>query len=123
MDSMTFSPSSWSNLMIDRNHISFGTIDFLPHPPTLVPVFANLEWEMDLMFRSLNFRFRSLGSLRHSDPIYSGPPASKTVATATLESSVGSSSEAKKTRDNHEMQVRWVHVTYNGPLDHKSGCA
>jgi hypothetical protein len=48
---------------------------------------------MDLMIRSLNFRFGYLGSLRLSNLIYSGPSATKTAATATSETSFGSSSE------------------------------
>jgi hypothetical protein len=43
---------------------------------------------------SFNFRVGSLGSLRLSDLIYSGPSTSKTIVAATSETSVGSSSEA-----------------------------
>jgi hypothetical protein len=43
MDSMAFSPSSKSKLKIDRNYITFGTIDFQPQTPTLPPVFANID--------------------------------------------------------------------------------
>jgi hypothetical protein len=95
MDSIAFSPSSWSNLTIYGSQSSFGTISFRSHPPTLILVFANLNREIDLTFRSLNFCIGSLGSLRLSDMIYLGPSASKTTATTTLESSVGSSSEVK----------------------------
>jgi hypothetical protein len=49
---------------------------------------------MDLTIGSFNFRVGSVGSLRLSDPIYLGPSASKTAATITLETFVGSSSEA-----------------------------
>jgi hypothetical protein len=49
---------------------------------------------MDLTFGSPNFRIGSLGSIRLSDLIKSGPSAEKkTVTAAILESSVGSSSE------------------------------
>jgi hypothetical protein len=48
---------------------------------------------MDLMIGSLNFRVGSLGSIRLSDLINSGPTAGKTTSTARSESSVGSSSE------------------------------
>jgi hypothetical protein len=88
MDSTTFSPSSKSNLKIDGNQITFGTIDFQSHPPTLAPVFANLDQEMDLMFGSFNFRVGSLGSLRLSDPIPLGPSTRKTTAAATPEASI-----------------------------------
>jgi hypothetical protein len=80
MDSMAFSPSSRSNLTIDGSQISFGNVSFQPHPPTLILVFANLNREMDLTFRSLSFCVGSLGSLCLSDPIYSGLLASKTIA-------------------------------------------
>jgi hypothetical protein len=46
---------------------------------------------MDLMIESLNFRVGSLGSIRLSDPIKSGPSAEKTASAAISESSVGSS--------------------------------
>jgi hypothetical protein len=48
---------------------------------------------MDLTIGSLNFRVGSLGSIRLSDPINSGPSVGKTASTARSESSVGSSSE------------------------------
>jgi hypothetical protein len=62
---------------IDQNQITFGTIDFQPHPPTLASVFARLGQEMDLTIRSFNFRVGSLGSLRLSDSIPPGRSASK----------------------------------------------
>jgi hypothetical protein len=49
MNSTTFLPSSRRNSKIDGNQVNFGTIDFQPHPPTLAPVFANLDQEMDLI--------------------------------------------------------------------------
>jgi hypothetical protein len=56
-----------------------------------MPVFARLDQEMDLMIGSLNFRVRSLRSIRLSDSMKSNPSASKTVTIAILESCVGSS--------------------------------
>jgi hypothetical protein len=88
MDSMVFSPSSRSNSAVDENQICFGSVDFRAHPPTLVPVFANLDREMDPMIGSFNFHIGSLGTLRLSDPIYLGPSAGKTIAAAILESFV-----------------------------------
>jgi hypothetical protein len=79
---MAFSLLFNSNSKIDGNQITLGAIDFQPHPPTLAPVFANLDQEMDLMIGSLNFRIRSLGSTRPSDLINSGPSAGKTASTA-----------------------------------------
>jgi hypothetical protein len=93
MNLMAFSPSSKSNSKIDRNQIIFGAVDFQRHPPTLSPVFASLDQEMDLMIGSFYFRVGSLGYVRLSDPINSGPSAGKTAIAATLETSVGSSSE------------------------------
>jgi hypothetical protein len=61
MNSMAFSLPANSNSKVDENQISFGTVDFQPHPPTLTPVFESLDREMDLMFGSLNFRVGSLG--------------------------------------------------------------
>jgi hypothetical protein len=48
---------------------------------------------MDLMIGSFNFRVGSLGSVRILDPVNSGSSVGKTAATATSETSVGSSSK------------------------------
>jgi hypothetical protein len=93
MNSMAFPLSANNNSKVDRNRISFRIVDFQPHPPTFTPVFASLDREMDLTFRRLNFRVGSLGSIRLSDSMKSGPLAGKTAIAAMLESSVGSSSE------------------------------
>jgi hypothetical protein len=93
MNSTTFLLLANSNSKVDGNQISFGTVDFQPHPPTLNPVFASLEQEMDLTFESLNFHVGSVGSICLSDPTKSGPSAGKTVTAVMSESSVGSSSE------------------------------
>jgi hypothetical protein len=85
--------SSNNNSKIDGKRIIFRAVDFRPHPPTLAPVFIILDREMDLMIGSLNFRVRSLGSTRLSDPINSGPLVGKTASAARSESSIGSSSE------------------------------
>jgi hypothetical protein len=93
MNSTVFLLLANSNLKVDRNQISFGTVDFQPHPPTLKPIFARLDHEMDLTIESLNFRVESLGSIRLSDSTKSDPSASKTVTIAMSESSEGSSSK------------------------------
>jgi hypothetical protein len=48
---------------------------------------------MDLTIGSFSFRVESLGSVRLSDPIKSGPSAGRTAISGTPEASVGSSSE------------------------------
>jgi hypothetical protein len=93
MNSTAFLLPANGNSKVDGNQISFGTVDFQPHPPTLTLVFASLDQGMDLMIGSLNFRVGSLGSIRLSDPSKSDPSAGKTVTTAISESSVGSSRE------------------------------
>jgi hypothetical protein len=93
MYSMTFSPSSKNNSKIDGNQITFAVIDFQTHPPTLAPVFANLDQEMDLIVRSFIFCVRSLGSVCLSDLINLGPLAGKTANMVTSGTSVGSSNE------------------------------
>jgi hypothetical protein len=95
MNSTAFLLLANSNSKVDRNQISFGTVDFQLHPPTLTPVFASLDQEMDLTIGSLKFHIRSLGSIRLSDSTKSDPSARKTVTIAMSESSVGSSSEVK----------------------------
>jgi hypothetical protein len=82
-----------SNSKVNGNQISFGTVDFQPHPPVLTPVFASLDQGMDLTIGSLSFRVGSLGSIRLSDPTKSDPSARKTATTTKSESSAGSSSE------------------------------
>jgi hypothetical protein len=93
MNSTAFSFSYNSHLKVDRNQITFGAINFQPHPPTLTPVFTSLDQEMDLMIESLIFHVGSLGSIRLSDPIKSGPLVEKIAFAAISESSVGSSSD------------------------------
>jgi hypothetical protein len=93
MNLTPFSLFSRSNSKIDGNQMNCGAIDFQPHPPNLAPIFVSLDQEMDLAIGSVNFRIGSLGSVRLSDPIKSGPSAGKPTITATPETSVGSSSE------------------------------
>jgi hypothetical protein len=93
MNSTAFSLLANSNSKVDGNQISFGTIDFQLHPPTLTPVFARLDQEMDLTIGSLNFRVGTLGSICLSDSTKSDSTARKTATIAMSESSVGSSSE------------------------------
>jgi hypothetical protein len=52
-NSMAFLLSSKNNSKINGN-ITFGVVDFQPHPPTLTPVFANLDQEMDMTIGSFN---------------------------------------------------------------------
>jgi hypothetical protein len=93
MNSMAFSFPANSNLKVNGNQISFGTVDFQPYLPTLTPVFASLDQEMDLTIGSLNFCISSLGSIRLLDPTKSNLSAGKTVTMVISESLVGSSSE------------------------------
>jgi hypothetical protein len=91
MNSTAFSLSANGNPKVDGNQISSETVDFQPHPPTLTPVFANLDQEIYLMIGSLNFRVGSLGITRLSNPTKSGLSTEKTASTMISESSVGSS--------------------------------
>jgi hypothetical protein len=93
MNSTFFLLPANGNLKVDGNQISFGTVDFQPHPPTLTPVFASLGQEMDLTIGSLNFHVGSLGSIQLSDLMKSDPSARKSTTIAMSESSVGFSSE------------------------------
>jgi hypothetical protein len=93
MNSTTFLPTSESNTKIDRNHVTFGAVNFQPHPPTLAPVFENLDQEMDMMIGSFNLRVGSLGSVRLADPINLGPSVGKTATAVASETSIGSCSE------------------------------
>jgi hypothetical protein len=79
---------------------------FQPHPPTLAPVFANLDQEMDLMIGSLTFRVGSLGSVCLIDLINSGPSAGKTASAAKSKTLVGSSSEVNSPASFKPMKNR-----------------
>jgi hypothetical protein len=94
MNSTAFSLLANNSSEVDRNQISFGTIDFQPHPPNFTPIFESLDQEMDLTIGSLNFRVGSLGSIRLSDSAKPDPSARETKIITMSESSVGSSSEA-----------------------------
>jgi hypothetical protein len=61
MNSTAFSLLANSNPEVDGNQISFGTINFQPHPTNSTSIFESLDQEMDLTIRSLNFRVGSLG--------------------------------------------------------------
>jgi hypothetical protein len=93
MNLTAFSPSSKSNSKINGIQIAFEAVDFQKDPPTLAPVFANLDQEMDLTFGSFNVCVGSLGSLRLPYLINSGPSAGKHTIAAASETSSGSSSE------------------------------
>jgi hypothetical protein len=93
MNLTAFSLPANINSKVNGNQISFGTVDFQPHPPTLTPVLTSLDQEMDLAIEILNFHVGSLGSIRLSDPSKSDLLAGKTVTMAMSESSGSSSSE------------------------------
>jgi hypothetical protein len=93
MNSTAFALLAYSSAEVDENQISFGTIDFQPHPPNLTPVFKSLDQEMELTIGSLNFRIGSLGTICLSDPVKLDTLASETKTITMSESSVGSSSE------------------------------
>jgi hypothetical protein len=94
MDSTAFLLLSTKNSKIGENQIAFGTINFHPQQPNQALVFTNLEEGTNLTIGSFNFHVGTLGSTRISDLIESGLSARETTMTATLEASVGSSSEA-----------------------------
>jgi hypothetical protein len=93
MNLTAFPLSSNSNLKVDGNQITFRTVDFQPHAPTLTLVFTSLDQEMDLMIGSLNFCVGSLGPICLSNLIKMGSLAEKSASTVISESLVGSSSE------------------------------
>jgi hypothetical protein len=83
-----------SNSDVDKNQISFRTVDFQSHVPNFTPIFDSMDQDIDFTIRSLNFRVGSLGSIHLSDPVSSDPSASEVKTIALSESSVSSSSEA-----------------------------
>jgi hypothetical protein len=93
MNLMAFSLLANNSSEVDENEISFGTVNFQPHPSNFTPIFESMDQDMDLTIGSLNFRVGSLGSIRLSDPAKPGPSASESKTVAVSESLVGSSSE------------------------------
>jgi hypothetical protein len=93
MNSTAFSLLANSSPKVDEIQTPFRTIDFQPHQSSFTQVFESMDQDMDLTIGSLNFRVRSLGSIRLSDPMKSGPLASEPKTVAMSESSKGSSSE------------------------------
>jgi hypothetical protein len=93
MNSTAFSLLANSSLEVDENQISFGTVDFQPHPSNFTPIFESMDQDMDLMIGSLNFRIGSSGLIRLSNPAKLDPSASEAKIFAISKSSVGSSSE------------------------------
>jgi hypothetical protein len=94
MNSTAFLLLANNSQKVDKNQISFGTVDFQPHPSNFTPIFESMDQDMDLTIRSLNFHVGSLGSIRLSDPAKPDPSASEAKTIAMSESSVGSSCEA-----------------------------
>jgi hypothetical protein len=94
MNSTAFLLLANNNSEVDENQISFGTIDFQPHPPNFTPIFESMDQDMDFTIGSLNFRIGSLGSIRLSDPVSLDPSTSEVKTIAISKSSVGSSSKA-----------------------------
>jgi hypothetical protein len=94
MNSTVFSLLANSFPKVNEIQISFGTIDFQPHPSNSTPIFESMDQDMDLMIRSLSFHVRSLGLICLSDPTKPDPSASEAKTIAMTELSVGSSSEA-----------------------------
>jgi hypothetical protein len=116
MNSTAFLLSANNNSKVDGNKISFGAINFQPHPPAFTPVFASLDQGMNLTIRSLSFRIGSLGSIRLLDRTKSDPSAEKTTTMAISESSVGSSSEVNSpvsftTTENMENKIEELDET------------
>jgi hypothetical protein len=93
MNSTAFSLLANNNSEVNENKITFGTVDFWPHPSNFTPIFESMDQDLDLAIGSLNFHVGSLGSIRLSDPVKPGPSASESKIVAVSESSVGSSSK------------------------------
>jgi hypothetical protein len=93
MNSTAFSLLANNNSQVDEIQIPFGTVDFQPHQSSFTQVFESMDQDIDLTIGSLNFRVRSLGSIRLSDPMKTGPSTSEPETVAMSESSEGSSSE------------------------------
>jgi hypothetical protein len=90
---MAFSLSANNNSQVDEIQIPFETVDFQPRQSNFTQVFKSIDQDMDLTIGSLNFCVGSLGLIRLSDPMKTGPSASEPETVAMSESSEGPSSE------------------------------
>jgi hypothetical protein len=108
MNSTAFSPLANKNPKVDEIQIPFGTIDFQPHQSNFTQVFESMDEDMDLTIGSLNFRVRSLGSIRLSDPTKPGLSASESKIVAMTESSEGFSSEVNSPVSFTEAEERKI---------------
>jgi hypothetical protein len=55
MNSTAFSLLANNSSVVDKNKISFGTVDFQPHPSNFTPIFESMDQDMDLTIGSLTF--------------------------------------------------------------------
>lgn len=69
------SSSAASNGVEGGKHIQSSFVDFVPHPPSRFPAYANLGEAMDLTFGSFRFLAGKEGSHHFLAPIISGPLA------------------------------------------------
>jgi hypothetical protein len=128
MNSTAFSLSANNNSQVDEIRIPFGTVDFQPHQSSFTQVFESMDQDMDLTIGSLKFRVRSLGLIRLSDPMKTGPSASEPEIVAMSESTESSSSEVNspvslaeakegkiaggdKTMENFDLEVQLEDLT------------
>jgi hypothetical protein len=105
MNSTAFSLLANSNPEVNEIQIPFETVDFQPHQSSFMQVFESMDQDMDLMIGSLNFRVRSLGSIRLSDSAKPGPSATKSKTETMSESSEGSSSEVNLPVSSMEIEA------------------
>jgi hypothetical protein len=87
MNSTAFSPLANNSPEVNEIQIPFRTIDFQPHQSNFTQVFKSMDEDMDLTIGIINFRVRSLGSIRLSDPAKPGPSASESKTVAMSKSS------------------------------------
>jgi hypothetical protein len=108
MNLTAFSLLANSNPQVNEIQIPFGTVDFQPHQSSFTQVFESMDQDMDLTIGSLNFRVRSLGSIRLSDPTKSDPSASEPKIVAMSESPEDSSSEVNSPISLEEEEERKI---------------
>lgn len=101
-DSMNSFSSNKSTRSGDQ--VCFGSINFRPHPPALLPVFGDFSRGVDLAIGSFDFNIGTQGTLRRSEPICSGSTAeasaSPTASSASSIGSMGGKQSAMMTRSN-----------------------
>lgn len=96
MDSKALSLPEGNNSVIVYNQVRSDIDDSVNHPPALLTMVNDLDEEVDLTFRGLNFRAEDQAQTYLSAPITSDPSVEKPEETGSSSIEVNSSPQVKE---------------------------